>query len=87
MKLGKKKIFYGHVLFAQMLVNFIGNIVCVTGPRPSDFVPGRERLEVYNGGPGPGYAGGPQSRRPPDIQVWCFILQNVEFMNESVVLV
>lgn len=37
-----------------------------TGPRPSDYGPGRERPEVYNGGPG--YAGGPQSRRPPDFQ-------------------
>lgn len=68
-----------------MFVNLIVNIVCVSGPRPSDYGPGRERPEVYNGGPG--YAGGPQSRRPPDFQVSCFILQNIGFMNESISLV
>lgn len=68
-----------------MFVNLIVNIVCVSGPRPSDYGPGRERPEVYNGGPG--YAGGPQNRRPPDFQVSCFILQNIGFMNESISLV
>ena len=66
-----------------MFVNLIVNIVCVLGPLPSDYGLGRERPEVYNGGPG--YAGGAQSRRPPDFQVLCFILQNIGFMNESIV--
>lgn len=56
-----------------MFVNLIVNIVCVLGPRPSDYGPGRERPEVYNGGPG--YAGGAQSRRPPDFQVLCLIFK------------
>lgn len=39
-----------------------------SGPQPSDYSSARERPEVYNGGPGPGYTGGPHYRRPPDYQ-------------------
>ena len=42
---------------------------CVPGPPPSDYGPGRERTDIYNGGPGSGYGGGHQYRRPPDYQV------------------
>ena len=53
-------------------INFLSifNVLCpVPGPPPPDYGPGRERPEVYNGAPGPGYPGGPQYRRPPDYQV------------------
>lgn len=48
----------------------------MSGPPPSDYGPARERTDVYNGGPVPGYGGGHQYKRPPDYQVWIFLFKS-----------